>query len=233
MHMKRRAFIFFYPITAFVLLFLSGCAEYQYVTVDSGLDKADKQQYYYENDSLRINYTFAGPDFKVTTTVFNKMDQPLYVDWQKSAVVLDSQQMDDAYKINGLDGFIAPHSNLSVTSNILIDQFFNVRATNHEEGKGSENANERTGHAIQYSDSVSPMHVRSILALTSNNDLSDPIYFDSPFYVSGIKKTFSGPLSTQELPQNQFYLKRETGFGKFMGWTGALALILALAALGG
>ena len=76
---------------AFVLL-LSACSTYQYMTVDSPqLKKNDHSQLTFENDTLRITWRLEGKGGAVTVNIYNKTDQPLYVNWKKSAYIRNEQ----------------------------------------------------------------------------------------------------------------------------------------------
>ena len=75
------------------LMYLTGCTTYQYLAVDGDLPHNIHRQYVSENDSVKIIYTFAGLHGPVTIDFYNKLDIPLYVDWSRSALVLDSQRI--------------------------------------------------------------------------------------------------------------------------------------------
>jgi hypothetical protein len=76
---------------AFVLL-LSACSTYQYMTVDSTqLKKNDHSQLTFENDTLRLTWRLEGKGGAVTLNINNKTDQPLYVNWKKSAFIRNGQ----------------------------------------------------------------------------------------------------------------------------------------------
>lgn len=46
------------------------------------------KDYVLENDSVMVSYCFYGENAPVTITIFNKLDEPLYVDWQRSALIV-------------------------------------------------------------------------------------------------------------------------------------------------
>jgi hypothetical protein len=78
------------PIVA--ILLLSSCASYQYFTVDSSqLPKNDQQYFVMDNDTMQLSYSFAGSGGPLTITVLNKTDQPLVVDWNRSALICNDQ----------------------------------------------------------------------------------------------------------------------------------------------
>lgn len=79
---------------AVCLLFLSGCSSYYYSTVSSndriGSQNAD-HDFVQENDTVCISYCFYGEDAPVAITIYNKLDEPLFVDWTRSALILDDE----------------------------------------------------------------------------------------------------------------------------------------------
>ena len=84
--------LFKYPLLYLSVFFivLSGCSRYQYVYINSDLAHDEKKVYYAENDSVKISYKFEGLNCPVSIGIFNKLPVPLYVDWKRSAVIVDS-----------------------------------------------------------------------------------------------------------------------------------------------
>lgn len=75
-----------------ILLFLSACNPWQYLTVNSSqLTRNDYNQLVFENDTLRLTYDMAGRDGEVTLHIFNKTNQPISVNWLKSAFIRNQQ----------------------------------------------------------------------------------------------------------------------------------------------
>lgn len=75
------------------LLGLSSCTStYFYSTLKTtnlDVEKVENGDFLYENDSLWIAYCFKGEDAPIQITIFNKLDTPLYVNWQKSSLILN------------------------------------------------------------------------------------------------------------------------------------------------
>jgi hypothetical protein len=81
-------------LPAVFLLTLSACSTYQYLTLDSPqLQKNDKNQLIQENDTLRITYSFQGKGGPFSVNIYNKTDQPLFVNWKKSALIRNEQSI--------------------------------------------------------------------------------------------------------------------------------------------
>lgn len=71
----------------FGILLCAACTQYQYITLNSDVYRQDDQHFVWENDTVSIQYIFSGAYCPLTVHIYNKMGQPLYVDWKKSAVV--------------------------------------------------------------------------------------------------------------------------------------------------
>lgn len=88
MSMKRLLFV----LSVVVLFGMSSCSSYYYSVLESNdavVEKNVDKDFIIENDSLIISYCFYGEDAPVSITVYNKMDEPLFVDWQRSALIID------------------------------------------------------------------------------------------------------------------------------------------------
>lgn len=74
-----------------LLMGLSSCSNYFYTTLNSN-DRIgsydENKDYVLENDSVIVSYCFYGEDAPVTIRIYNKLDEPLYVDWQRSALIV-------------------------------------------------------------------------------------------------------------------------------------------------
>ena len=80
---------------------LCSCSTYYYSTLSSteGLvEKDDFGDFIYENDSVKVVYSFFGYNLPIKILVINNSNQPLYVDWQRSALILND--MATNYKQN-------------------------------------------------------------------------------------------------------------------------------------
>ncbi|MBK5719427.1 hypothetical protein JGH11_00945 [Dysgonomonas sp. Marseille-P4677] len=86
--MKRVIYI------AFVLIaLLPSCnSTFFYSTLNTEnkyVEKVDNGDFLLETDSLWIAYCFKGESAPIQITVFNKLDKPLYIDWQRSALIIN------------------------------------------------------------------------------------------------------------------------------------------------
>ena len=79
----------------FTLLFYS-CKYTQVIyTAPSSADiKSDSSYYKYENDTLRVVYSFWRANGLMSFMIYNKLDIPIYIDWKKSSYIDKSMKLD-------------------------------------------------------------------------------------------------------------------------------------------
>ncbi len=77
------------PALAFLIL-LVGCNRYQYLGISSDqLQKNEHQEFTIENDTLQMVYNFNGKNAPVNLVVRNKLDKPIFIDWKRSALIIN------------------------------------------------------------------------------------------------------------------------------------------------
>jgi len=75
---------------AILFLFCVSCTRYQYSTISSpDLEKNEKNEFVVENDSLKLVYNFYGWNLGVSISIQNKLNVPVYIDWQRSALIVN------------------------------------------------------------------------------------------------------------------------------------------------
>lgn len=85
---------------------ITSCSRYQVNLISSTNTNKNQQtgDFEFENDSVKIAYSFYGPDAPVAVSIQNKLDKPLYIDWQRSALVIDGKAISyagDKIAVNG------------------------------------------------------------------------------------------------------------------------------------
>lgn len=68
------------------------CSSYYYSTLSSNDEigmKNDDNDFIQESDSVLVSYCFYGENAPVSITIYNKMDEPLFIDWQCSALIIE------------------------------------------------------------------------------------------------------------------------------------------------
>lgn len=75
-----------------LILGLTGCSSYYYAKLSSA-DREDTRNstrdFVFENDTVSVIYCFYGENAPVQITVHNKLNEPLYVDWTRSGMIID------------------------------------------------------------------------------------------------------------------------------------------------
>jgi len=51
----------------------------------------EQRQFVHENDTVRILYNFNGLNAPVKISIQNKLDRPLYIDWKRSALIINDK----------------------------------------------------------------------------------------------------------------------------------------------
>jgi len=216
------------------LILLAGCSRYQYMYVSSHLDQNDKKEFIVENDTVQIKYSFTGENFPLTITLYNKLSQPIYIDLERSTVVMNNMQIAGPFYTENQISFVAPLSIATLYSNPLKDQLLDLSPKDTSIHEVTKN---KFGIIYSFDEATTPIYFRIILALTVNDDYSYPTFFDYSFWVSDILQTDAGPKSMPDKTSNQFFIRKTTGFGIMSGWIGAIGLLflsaLLLAAMGG
>lgn len=90
-------------------LLLFGCKSYvQVFKTNSSIEKDTDGFYVYENDTLKITYSFWNAKGLMTFSILNKSNRPIYIDWKKSSYIDNSVKLDywvDEEKSNVLSGY--------------------------------------------------------------------------------------------------------------------------------
>lgn len=87
--MKNQCILLFLSLIA---MGFSSCTTYYYSTIHSNDRKVEKianGDFVQENDTVSITYCFYGEELPIEITIYNKLDRPLFLDWQQSALVVE------------------------------------------------------------------------------------------------------------------------------------------------
>lgn len=80
-------------ITSVISFVIVSCSRYQINTLSSTNTLKNQQtgDFEFENDSVKISYSFYGVNAPVHIQVYNKLNKPLYIDWKRSALIVDDK----------------------------------------------------------------------------------------------------------------------------------------------
>jgi hypothetical protein len=86
-----------------LICLLSACSRYQIHTLSSLRTPKDEQtgDFIVKNDTLEIVYKFNGENGPVDVLITNKLNEPLYVNWKKSALIVGDKAI--SYSGNKID----------------------------------------------------------------------------------------------------------------------------------
>ena len=89
--MKTRLYL-----TLFILsIAIIGCSP-QYMQVfeiNSNKAKLSKDFFVYENDTIKISYSFWANHGLMAFSIYNKLDKPIYIDWKNSSFIYNSNKL--------------------------------------------------------------------------------------------------------------------------------------------
>lgn len=96
------------PIVSFICIavLFASCKAYQVNTISSSnTQKSDSTGVFkVENDSLLITFNFAGDNSPVNVEVLNKLNEPMIINWERSALIVGDKAysyVDDNLRITG------------------------------------------------------------------------------------------------------------------------------------
>lgn len=90
---------------AFVsVVLLASCTSYQHVRLAGDTALTDQSEFLFENDSMRIIYSFTGYGGPIHMEVFNKLNKPFYVDMRKSALIRNGNSISLWKDVSNLNG---------------------------------------------------------------------------------------------------------------------------------
>lgn len=93
-------------ISLSAMAMFSACSTYQMNTVSSTNTQHDDKtgEFKFENDSIRIVYSFAGQNAPIHMNIYNKLNEPVYVDWERSALITGERSYSYADEIVQISG---------------------------------------------------------------------------------------------------------------------------------
>jgi hypothetical protein len=81
-------------ISFFILISVSCRPIFQVMEISSSDTKVVKNEFLYENEELKISYDFWSSSGYVFFTIINKLDQPIYIDWNRSHFIYKGQSLE-------------------------------------------------------------------------------------------------------------------------------------------
>lgn len=205
-----------------VLFLTTSCTTYYYSTVDAVSNykdlKNEQGDFVFENDTVQVTYRFDGEEAPIRISVYNKTNTPLYVDWKRSALIVDEvatsyqsgtirpqgNSISSDRKEGLLDGdlllskevtFIPPYSRVEQSPFKLANfNFEKIRKLEYKKRhlQLSPDDNSSTIYVLDYTPRNTPFYFSSYLTVYTEGKkigtLGSPMVFDQDFYISRLVK---------------------------------------------
>ncbi len=226
--------------------FSYSCCTYQYYSVEGTLAKSQFSDFFYENDTLQIIYTFNGINGPVTTKIYNKLEIPIYINWKKSFSNINGKSFfdkDNMEYINdslNADNFpyssfpkterIDPQSQLVTVHTNLNNQFIKVNKSQNHDFIYKQNPHSKYPSKIKeykFTENDSPIFYKNHISYSASPENKDLNFIESEFWVSKIFKT-----TQNDIPESpdRFVVTKINNAGVTIGIT-AIACISFLSVL--
>jgi len=209
----------------YALLTATGCAHYQYLTVDSSLPRNNLQEYVVDNDTVSISYNYSGANLRLSVSIYNKLMRPLYIDYLRSAIIINNEQLNGPVYDESQPGFIAPLSYVRLKSNPVRYKIFDLKTLGESK---QASAGSGKGTKVSFDRKSSPLHFRSIIALTENEDYSSTTFYDYSFWISDITESGVKPKSFTDRQANQSYIVKNASGNIWLVYTGVILFTVLL-----
>ncbi|WP_068473932.1 hypothetical protein [Saccharicrinis aurantiacus] len=96
-------------IASLILISFTACTSFQFTSLQSNLLNLDSNYFLYQDDTLEVKYSFAGRNCPLQLTIYNKSDDPIFINWEQSAVIINGQSL----PINPLNSIMSSRSQTS------------------------------------------------------------------------------------------------------------------------
>jgi hypothetical protein len=221
---------------------LTGCFKYQYATVESSLAKSKDGEFKIENDTFKIKLWFSGEDGPIHIEIFNKLSQPLYVDWKKSAFIENERRYPFWSDISSVDvyskltsgfgsrtsgptrgtlyqseqiSFIPTQSFVKLDKGSMRSEFFKISDSRDNKTNVQVKTiyGSQAGKKFSFQKENTPMKFRCFITLATTEDFSSPIFIDNEFWVSDLTTSLADPKNIMRKQANQFFIREGTAFG--------------------
>jgi hypothetical protein len=239
------------PLSVILILSLASCSRYQYATIEStSINKNDKQEFVVENDTLRLIYNFNGVNAPINISVQNKLNVPISIDWQRSALIVNDTAISYVPGTVDIDGGLHGYSyavNLHATAHLPEQSAFlpphtlinkmPMGVTNRIITNVPDSAFHKVrfyaaeGMMVQvkyakFTETSAPLRFRSYLTVLIGEQPAKPVVYEHSFYISELINSGQPPENiwvANVYRGNQYYVRESTGFGEGSTGFGVIA----------
>ena len=183
-------------LTLLLISQLSGISYIQYYKVESTNCTKTDSNFVYENDSVKITYTLWANGGAMSFVIFNKMGKPLYVDWERSSMIVNavnhfyfSDSLAEMSYSHTAVGFLPPKTQLQrsmsriVTKNIAAWSSFETQTQTRNDTKNTQTKI----YVRKFTADNSPVVFRNFLTLSDRKDFQNTFSVDNKFYISEVQ----------------------------------------------
>lgn len=239
-------------LAGFLLFVLSGCSRYQYIAIAGDAHQNIAKNFVVENDTAKIVYSFEGYNVPLKVKIYNKLNKPLYVDWNQSVLTVNGKAtsywknsatfagsfyaytFSGTIKTNEKISYIPPKSYVEPPVFYLQEQLFNTRSFKSvKEEYNTSATGQDWGWRKKYSfnKTNSPLKLKSYITLSTNKNFSTEFHLTSSFWVNNIAQTGVSPKQVQNTNAPKTYIRKLTTGGLVIGSIVTLGVVTAVIAL--
>lgn len=201
---------------------LSSITYMQYYKIESTNTIKTNDNFVYENDSVKITYTFWANGGAMSFVLFNKMDKPLYIDWERSSMIVDATNQfyynenlaGEGYTQKAM-GFLPPKTQVKQSLSPIVTRNvsdWNNYETQYQVRNDSKDTQTKI-FARHFSKDNSPVVFRNFLTLSDRVDFQTTFSIDNGFYIAEIQamdvRNFRQPAGNDSW---EFFYKKGTDF---------------------
>ncbi len=189
---------------------------HRFVTFSSDDPLDDNHEFVFVNDTLDIRYRFSGNLIPMNIYIYNKTEKPLFIDWKKSAMILNSESI--TYWADNMAGYsdrinyIAPLSYIEGTRMMLGDYIPEELPADKKVKKRMKYDNgEVKVDKYDFAMEESPLWFRSRLTFSTSESFENESSIESIFWVSEIIQSPRNDLYIFD-SRNNYMIYQKTSF---------------------
>ena len=188
------------------LICIISCSPLQYVQLyEANSETVDliNNDFYFENDTIKVSYFFWTMKGEMGCAIENKLDQPIYLDSKKTAFIKNDIKYDIVNmgeKRSERIMFIPPNSTSIQTYSYNIgDRKLYSKPPNKK----------NTMAEWSFNESSSPLKFRNYFVFSLNENFNEEIHIDHDFFISNIQ-VWNSPKHDfyKTRAENMFYFKK-------------------------
>nr|WP_319398359.1 hypothetical protein [uncultured Carboxylicivirga sp.] len=242
-------------IACLFILSFSSCTSYQIITLQSSLEQPPQGGFLFENDTISVSYTFNGNNCPLNINIFNRINKPLYVNWDQSSVIINNESFplnpaqskvninysevttkfryydvtdgggEGTIWQNDRSGFIPPQSHVTIEGLSIWDK--KISLNGNEEKISFIDRNNSKNTLYQYNKENSPLEFRCYITYSCTPE-KEWNNLDHAFWIQNFYKCVDCSLPNEA---NTFYISSITGAGATIGVLALVGLSVAAVAL--